>query len=60
MIPRLHGPLVRQRLRLFPAVALLGTRQCGKTTLARGLRGRYFDLEQQGDAARLDAGDDAE
>lgn len=55
MITRLQGRLIRRRLRVFPAVALLGTRQCGKTTLAQRLRGRYFDLEDEGDAARLDA-----
>lgn len=55
MIPRLNRRLVRQKLDLFPAVALLGSRQCGKTTLARVFRGRYFDLESEGDAARLDA-----
>jgi len=55
MIARRHAPLVRRKLRAFPAVALLGSRQCGKTTLARGLGGRYFDLESDGRAARLDA-----
>ncbi len=38
--------LVRQRLRDYPAVALVGPRQCGKTTLARTFTRRYFDLEQ--------------
>jgi predicted AAA+ superfamily ATPase len=40
-----------------PAVALLGPRQCGKTTLARQLAERskstYFDLESPVDLARL-------
>jgi len=40
-----------------PIVALLGPRQCGKTTLARMIcRGRpntYFDLESQSDLRRL-------
>jgi predicted AAA+ superfamily ATPase len=39
------------------AVALLGPRQCGKTTLARQLAERsksnYFDLENPVDLARL-------
>jgi predicted AAA+ superfamily ATPase len=35
-------------------VALLGPRQCGKTTLARQLDGAYFDLEQEPDRLRLD------
>jgi len=44
-------------LRTNPAVALLGPRQCGKTTLARQLAGTskstYFDLEDPVDLARL-------
>ena len=39
----------------FPAVAILGSRQCGKTTLARHFAfDHYFDLENPRDAARLD------
>jgi predicted AAA+ superfamily ATPase len=53
----LHG-LVRKRLRANPAVALLGPRQCGKTTLARALAAEqsshYFDLEHPADLARLE------
>jgi predicted AAA+ superfamily ATPase len=48
MIPRQQKHLIRSRLELFPAVAVLGPRQCGKTTLAKQLGGRYFDLEQEG------------
>jgi hypothetical protein len=48
---------VSQRLKAAPAVALLGPRQCGKTTLARALaapeRSTYFDLESPTDVARL-------
>jgi len=39
-----------------PIVAILGPRQCGKTTLARlfgGNRAEYFDLESQPDVQRL-------
>jgi uncharacterized protein len=40
-----------------PPVALLGPRQCGKTTLARqlaeGSKSTYFDLENPVDLARL-------
>ena len=46
--------LVRSRLRQMPAVALLGPRQCGKTTLAKSLGGEYFDLESDADRVRLD------
>jgi len=60
IIPRpqlLH--LVKNRLRDNPAVALLGPRQCGKTTLAKMIAseipGEYFDLENPADLARLSA-----
>ena len=46
--------LIRERLARHPAVILVGPRQCGKTTLARGLGGVYFDLEQPADRVRLD------
>ena len=42
----------------MPAVALLGPRQSGKTTLAKRLaaarRSLYFDLEVESDQLRLD------
>jgi predicted AAA+ superfamily ATPase len=48
---------LRAGLRTSPAVALLGPRQCGKTTLARRLareaQSTYFDLENPIDLARL-------
>ena len=49
MIPRRSTRDINSRLGLFPAVALLGPRQVGKTTLARSIAdGResiYLDLE---------------
>ena len=42
------------RLAAYPAVALIGPRQCGKTTLARSMAGVYFDLEQEPERLRLD------
>lgn len=54
MLPRKHFQTVRRRLSAYPAVALVGPRQSGKTTLARSLGGRYFDLEQEADRLRLD------
>jgi predicted AAA+ superfamily ATPase len=54
MVRRRVAPLVRQRLRQYPAVGLVGPRQAGKTTLARSLGGTYFDLEQESDRLRLD------
>lgn len=42
-------------MKMFPVVAILGPRQCGKTTLARTMNAdHYFDLENPQDAARLD------
>ena len=46
---------IRKLLKIFPVVAILGARQCGKTTLARQLSyDHYFDLENPRDLARLD------
>ena len=50
---RVRRELVK-RLAVFPAVALVGPRQCGKTTLARSLGGAYFDLEQEPERLRAD------
>ena len=48
---------VERRLKNAPAVALLGPRQCGKTTLARSFAKQtpstYFDLENPADLAAL-------
>lgn len=44
-----------KRIGFFPATAILGPRQCGKTTLARELGGdHYFDLENQRDLAAFE------
>jgi len=42
---------INSLLKVFPAVLILGVRQCGKTTLAKQARGRwkYFDLENSND-----------
>ena len=54
-----YGRLLEARLCLFPAVVLLGPRQCGKSTLSRSLRPspggkrRFFDLERPSQLARL-------
>lgn len=59
MIPRRLKPILESRLSQFPAVALLGPRQSGKTTLAlelgeeRGDRAIYLDLENPADRRRL-------
>ncbi len=54
MLPRAITSVVAQRLSEYPAVALVGPRQCGKTTLACTLDGVYFDLEQDANRLRLD------
>ncbi len=54
MIKRAVSALVLARLEKFPAVGLLGPRQCGKTTLAKALSKNYYDLEQPSDRLRLD------
>ncbi|HNY32934.1 MAG TPA: AAA family ATPase, partial [Fibrobacteria bacterium] len=49
-----HQQIV-ESLRDFPIVAILGPRQCGKTTLSRALGdGHRFDLEDPTDLARLE------
>ena len=57
-IPRVLRPNVESYLRQFPAVALLGPRQVGKTTLARDLARTadsvYLDLEDPADLAKLE------
>jgi predicted AAA+ superfamily ATPase len=57
MIPRRLLSTLTARLSEFPAVALLGPRQAGKTTLAMAIAaGRpsvYLDLEAPADRARL-------
>lgn len=50
MIPRNAEPRLKQLASQFPAVIMLGPRQCGKTTLARHfIDARYFDLEKPSD-----------
>jgi len=59
MIQRRVQPRIAQLLDQFPAVALLGPRQVGKTTLAlslaetRGKKALYLDLELPSDRAKL-------
>ncbi len=66
VVPRILRARVEDRLRFFPAVALMGPRQVGKTTLARaiadagappgrgpGSKGLYLDLESPADREKL-------
>ncbi len=54
MIARHASALLLQRLEAYPAAALIGPRQSGKTTLARAMGGVYYDLEQEPERLRLD------
>ncbi len=54
MKARAIGPRLKKNLRQYPAVALVGPRQCGKTTLAQSIGGHYFDLEDEADVLKLD------
>lgn len=60
MIKRLKGKEITKMLKIFPIVAVIGPRQCGKTTSAQMLAlynnptGIYFDLESPRDRARFD------
>ena len=52
--------IVKKQFRVHPIVAILGPRQCGKTTLARMFIKEkvqsvtYFDLEDPGDLIQFD------
>lgn len=52
---RLSGDELKRKLKSFPAVAILGARQCGKTTLVKQCLPdwRYLDLERPSDARPL-------
>lgn len=56
-IPRLLSSRLADRVRNVPVVALLGSRQVGKTTLAKSLATdkpvHYLDLERPSDVAKL-------
>jgi len=52
MLGRFYRGLVVGKLERYPVVSLLGPRQCGKTTLAKNLGGRYFDMESEGAALK--------
>ncbi len=46
---------LRELIEQFPVTAILGARQCGKTTIAQAFKGdHYFDLENPRDLARLE------
>ena len=58
-IPRSLEKRILDDLSFFPIVAILGPRQCGKSTLAKNLSSKfknfvYLDLESLGDLNRID------
>lgn len=52
---RHYERLLKEYISFFPCVALIGSRQCGKTTLLKTLpkEWRIFDLEKQSDFQNL-------
>jgi predicted AAA+ superfamily ATPase len=54
MIDRGIRKHIAKCLRTYPAVAILGARQSGKTTLAKTFSDTYFDLELEQEKLRLD------
>ena len=57
-IDRKSQELVKQYLEIFPAVVILGSRQCGKSTLIKMVAGNdegflYLDLQNRDDLAKL-------
>jgi len=54
MIKRKVTNTIKSYLNRFPAVALLGPRQSGKTTLSKTFSSNYYDLEVEQEKLRLD------
>lgn len=54
---RIYESLLREYLEEFPCVAVIGPRQCGKTTLVHTLGNdwRYFDMERLADIAAIES-----
>ena len=44
---------LKRRLGIYPSTLLVGSRQVGKTTLAKGLSRAYYDLQSDQDWIRL-------
>jgi len=61
MIKRIYSELLRRKLTAFPVIAVLGSRQAGKTTLVKEeLAGwKYFDLQRPSDRAPFEADPEA-
>lgn len=59
MVPRSLNPDIEDSLNNFQIVGLIGSRQCGKTTLAKAIAGKrpgtvYLDLERPSDLGKLE------
>lgn len=60
MISRIYSARIKKLMKQFPAVGIIGPRQCGKTTLALQLRKDsgskvlYYDLEDPSDNSKFD------
>ncbi|MGD9577268.1 MAG: AAA family ATPase, partial [Syntrophorhabdus sp.] len=59
LVKRNAESIILKDLHNFPVVAILGPRQCGKSTLARMLKDKiegfvYLDLESPSDLRKLD------
>lgn len=60
MIDRVYTLRIKKLMKLFPAVGIIGPRQCGKTTLAQQIRkdaggkALYYDLEDPVDNLKFD------
>jgi len=52
-VKRIATESIQRALSLFPAVSIVGPRQCGKTTLAKTFSQTYYDLESIEDQNRL-------
>ena len=55
MLQRHFSARLRELLRLFPVVCILGPRQCGKTTFVKTAlpKWQYLDLEKPSDSTQL-------
>ena len=60
MLNRNYSSLLEEFLLYFPCVALIGARQCGKTTLMKNVRPNWthFDLESNSDLDQISSDPD--
>ena len=60
MLARMYTELLNEYLQYFPCVAIIGSRQCGKTTLLRSISNewQHFDLEDSADFDQISSDPD--